>query len=433
MQATIEVNGLRKRFGPTLALDGMSFTVQPGQVTGFVGPNGAGKSTTMRVILSLDAPDEGKATIGGMPYASLRQPMRVIGSLLDAGALQPSRSARNHLLWLAHSQGLPARRVDEVIEQAGLEGVAKRRAGGYSLGMRQRLGIAAAMLGNPVAIMLDEPFNGMDPEGIVWMRGFLRSLAAEGRAVLVSSHLMSELQDTADHLVVVGRGKVIADTTVASLLAAASGDRVTLRTSARPEATTVLERAGATVVASGQDVLTISGLRRGAGRRAAGRGGRAVLRGLRAPGHAGAGLHGADQAGGRVPPGRLRRRRGGRRCRDDDPGHLCAAARTPASAADPAGGGFGSAAARRVDQVPQRARLGDRHDPGRAADHLPRRVRGRERDHRLPDERRSAENRQGLPALRPARAGRRDRDRQLLLRAPAADRERQLSPCGSPR
>ena len=260
MQATIEVNGLRKRFGPTLALDGMSFTVEPGQVTGFVGPNGAGKSTTMRVILGLDAADEGQALVGGQPYASLRQPMRVLGSLLDAGALQPGRSARNHLLWLAHSQGLAAGRVDEVIEQAGLEGVARRRAGGYSLGMRQRLGIAGAMLGNPAAIMLDEPFNGMDPEGIVWMRGFLRSLAAEGRAVLVSSHLMSELQDTADHLVVVGRGQVIADTTVASLLTAASGDRVTLRTSARPEATTVLEQAGATVVASGQDVLTISGL-----------------------------------------------------------------------------------------------------------------------------------------------------------------------------
>ncbi|HEV2451723.1 MAG TPA: ATP-binding cassette domain-containing protein [Streptosporangiaceae bacterium] len=260
MQATIEVNGLRKRFGPTLALDGMSFTVEPGQVTGFVGPNGAGKSTTMRVVLGLDAADEGQALIGGKPYASLRQPMRVLGSLLDAGALQPSRSARNHLLWLAHSQGLATRRVDEVIEQAGLESVARRRAGGYSLGMRQRLGIAVAMLGNPAAIMLDEPFNGMDPEGIVWMRGFLRSLAAEGRAVLVSSHLMSELEDTADHLVVVGRGQVIADTTVASLLAAASGDRVTLRTSTRPEAMTVLERAGATVVASGQDVLTISGL-----------------------------------------------------------------------------------------------------------------------------------------------------------------------------
>ena len=260
MQATIEVNGVRKRFGPTLALDGISFTVESGRVTGFVGPNGAGKSTTMRVILGLVAADEGKALVGGKPYTSLRQPMRVLGSLLDAGALQPSRSARNHLLWLAHSQGMTARRVDEVIEQAGLKGVAKRRAGGYSLGMRQRLGIAGAILGNPAAIMLDEPFNGMDPEGIVWMRGFLRSLAADGRAVLVSSHLMSELQDAADHLIVVGRGKVIADTTVASLLAAASGDRVTLRTSARPEATAALERAGATVVASGQDVLTISGL-----------------------------------------------------------------------------------------------------------------------------------------------------------------------------
>src|SRR6202047_1238267 len=260
MQATIEVSGLRKRFGPTLALDGMSFTVQPGQVTGFVGPNGAGKSTTMRVILALDAADEGKATVGGRSYASLRQPMRVIGSLLDAGALQPSRSARNHLLWLAHSQGLDAKRVDEVIEQAGLQGVARRRAGGYSLGMRQRLGIAAAMLGTPAAILLEEPFNGMDPEGIVWMRGFLRSLAANGRAVLVSSHLMSELQDTADHLVVVGRGQVIADTPVHNMIATASGGRVTVRTTARTEATTVLAHAGATIAATGQDTLVISGL-----------------------------------------------------------------------------------------------------------------------------------------------------------------------------
>ena len=263
MQAMIEVSGLRKRFGPALALDGMSFTVQPGRVTGFVGPNGAGKSTTMRVILGLDAADEGTATVGGRPYASLRQPMRVIGSLLDAGALQPSRSARNHLLWLAHSQGLGARRVEEVIGQAGLQDVARRRAGGYSLGMRQRLGIAAAMLGDPAAIMLDEPFNGMDPEGIVWMRGFLRSLAAAGRAVLVSSHLMSELQDTADHLVVVGRGQVIADATVASLLAAVSGDQVLVRTPARPQAQAALEQAGAAVVPSGQDVLTVSGLAAG--------------------------------------------------------------------------------------------------------------------------------------------------------------------------
>jgi len=260
MDTTIEVSGLRKRFGRTLALDGMTFTVRPGQVTGFVGPNGAGKSTTMRVILGLDAPDEGAALVGGRPYPSLRQPLRQVGSLLDAGALQPSRSARNHLLWLAHSQGLNARRVDEVIVQAGLQAVARRRAGGFSLGMRQRLGIAAALLGDPPVLMFDEPFNGMDPEGIVWMRGFLRSLAAQGRAVLVSSHLMSELQDTASHLVVVGRGRVIADTSVADLLAAASGDRVLLRTTEAAQAMTVLERAGATVAATGPGVLAVSGL-----------------------------------------------------------------------------------------------------------------------------------------------------------------------------
>jgi ABC-2 type transport system ATP-binding protein len=260
MEATIELTDLRKRFGPTQALDGMSFTVRPGQVTGFVGPNGAGKSTTMRVVLGLDSADAGSALIGGQSYHRLRHPLSHVGSLLDAAALQPSRSARNHLLWLAHSQGLGARRVDEVIAGAGLEKAAKRKAGGFSLGMRQRLGIAAAMLGDPPVLMLDEPFNGLDPEGIVWMRGFLAALAAEGRAVLVSSHLMSELQDTADHLVVVGRGKVIADTSVADLLAAASGDRVTLRTTARLDATTVLAHAGATVTASDRDTLTIAGL-----------------------------------------------------------------------------------------------------------------------------------------------------------------------------
>ena len=208
MEATIDVTCLRKRFGPTLALDGMTFSVLAGQVTGFVGPNGAGKSTTMRVILGLAAADEGTALINGQPYPTLRHPLSHVGALLDAAALQPSRSARNHLLWLAHSQGLGARRVDEVVAQAGLGSAIKRRAGGFSLGMRQRLGIAAALLGDPPVLILDEPFNGMDPEGIVWMRGFLRGLAAEGRAVFVSSHLMSELQDTADHLVVVGRGKV---------------------------------------------------------------------------------------------------------------------------------------------------------------------------------------------------------------------------------
>jgi ABC-2 type transport system ATP-binding protein len=260
MEASIEVTGLRKRFGPTLALDGMTFSVLPGQVTGFVGPNGAGKSTTMRVILGLDAPDEGTALIGGQPYQTLRHPLSQVGALLDAGALQPSRSARNHLLWLAHSQGLGGKRVDEVVEAAGLQSVIRRKAGGYSLGMRQRLGIAAAMLGDPPVLMMDEPFNGMDPEGIVWMRGFLRSLATEGRAVFVSSHLMSELQDTADHLVVVGRGMVIADASVKDMIAAASGDLVELRTAARTEAMTVLAREGAEVAATAQDVLTVKGL-----------------------------------------------------------------------------------------------------------------------------------------------------------------------------
>jgi ABC-2 type transport system ATP-binding protein len=258
-EATIEVAGLRKRFGRTVALDGMTFTVRPGQVTAFIGPNGAGKSTTMRVILGLDAPDAGHALISGRPYRSLRRPLTQVGALLDAAALQPSRTARNHLLWLAHSQGLGARRVDEVVAQAGLEKAARRKAGGYSLGMRQRLGIAAALLGDPPVLMLDEPFNGMDPEGIVWMRGLLRALAAEGRAVLVSSHLMSELQEVADHLVIVGRGKVIADASVADLLASVSGDRVTVRTSARWEAMTALHNAGATVAATG-DTITVSGL-----------------------------------------------------------------------------------------------------------------------------------------------------------------------------
>jgi ABC-2 type transport system ATP-binding protein len=259
MEATIEVTGLRKRYGPVMALDGMTFMVGPGQVTGFVGPNGAGKSTTMRVILGLDAAEDGTALIGGRPYASLRHPLSHVGSLLDAAALQPSRSARNHLLWLAHSQGYGTRRVDEVIEQAGLGPAARRKAGGYSLGMRQRLGIAAALLGDPPVLLFDEPFNGMDPEGIVWMRGFLRSLSREGRAILVSSHLMSELEDTADHLVVVGRGAVIADASVAELIAAASADRVTVRTQARADAMTVLARAGAEVTATASDVVTVSG------------------------------------------------------------------------------------------------------------------------------------------------------------------------------
>jgi len=260
MESTIEVNGLRKRFSRTQALDGMTFTVAPGQVTGFVGPNGAGKSTTMRVIMGLDRADEGTARIGGHAYRELSRPMRHIGALLDAAAVHPGRRGRDHLLWQAHSQGLTARRVDEVLRLTGLDSAARRKAGGYSLGMRQRLGIAAAMLGDPPVLLLDEPFNGLDPDGIGWIRGFLRSLAAEGRAVLVSSHLMSELQDTAGHLVVAGRGTVVADTSVADLIATASGDRVTLRTPERDEAMTVLAHAGATVAATDRDTLTVRGL-----------------------------------------------------------------------------------------------------------------------------------------------------------------------------
>ena len=260
MKSTIAVTGLRKRYGATQALDGMSFTVRPGLVTGFVGPNGAGKSTTMRVILGLTAVDEGTALVEGKPYRSLRRPLTHLGSLLDAAAPHPGRTARDHLLWLAHSQGLGARRVDQVVDQVGLTPAARRKAGDYSLGMRQRLGIAAALLGDPPIIMLDEPFNGMDPEGIIWMRGFLRSLAAQGRAVLVSSHLMSEVQDTADHLVVVGRGRAIADAGVADLIATASGNRVAVRTPARPRAMTVLAHAGATAAASSRDTVTVSGL-----------------------------------------------------------------------------------------------------------------------------------------------------------------------------
>jgi ABC-2 type transport system ATP-binding protein len=259
-EATIEVRGLRKRYGATLALDGMTFTVSPGEITGFVGPNGAGKSTTMRVVLGLDAVDEGTALVGGRRYATLDEPLAHVGALLDAGALHPNRSARNHLLWMAHSQGRTSRRVDEVIELVGLGTAARRKAGGYSLGMRQRLGIAAAMLGDPPILLMDEPFNGMDPEGIVWMRSLLRSLADEGRAVLISSHLMSELQDVAEHIVAIGRGRVVADTTVAELLSGASSDRVTVRSSVADQVARVLTSAGATVAATGPDALTITGL-----------------------------------------------------------------------------------------------------------------------------------------------------------------------------
>nr|WP_062332414.1 ATP-binding cassette domain-containing protein [Herbidospora sakaeratensis] len=260
MDATVAVNGLRKRFGATRALDDMTFTVRPGTVTGFVGPNGAGKSTTMRIVVGLDRPDAGSALVGGVAYRTLKRPLTHVGALLDASALQPSRTGRHHLLWLAHSQGLGTRRVDEVLGLVGLEPAARRKAGGYSLGMRQRLGIAAALLGDPPVLLFDEPFNGLDPDGIVWIRGLLRSLAADGRAVLVSSHLMSELQDVAGHLVVAGRGRVVADRDVEDLIAAASDGRVGVRTTAREDAMEALARAGATVTVTGPDTLTVAGL-----------------------------------------------------------------------------------------------------------------------------------------------------------------------------
>jgi ABC-2 type transport system ATP-binding protein len=260
METTIEVRGLTKRYGDTRAVDGLSFTASAGRVTGFVGPNGAGKSTTMRMILGLAAPDRGVALVNGRPYAALDAPLREIGALLDAGALHPGRTAYDHLLWLARSNDLPRGRVDEVLELVGLTGVARRRTAGFSLGLTQRLGVAAAMLGDPPALMFDEPVNGLDPDGIRWIRGLLRGLAAEGRAVLVSSHLMSELQGTADHLVVIGRGRLIADTSVVELLRVASGDGVTVRTPEPGLALALLARAGATVTSSGHDALEVRGL-----------------------------------------------------------------------------------------------------------------------------------------------------------------------------
>jgi ABC-2 type transport system ATP-binding protein len=258
MDALIEARGLRKRYGRTVAVDDLSFTVTPGKVTGFVGPNGAGKSTTMRMILGLDAPDAGTALVGGRPYDALRTPLCHVGALLDAAAIHPSRRARDHLLWMAHYNGIPGQRVDELLEVVGLASAARRRAGGFSLGMRQRLGIAGALLGDPPVLMFDEPVNGLDPEGIQWIRGLLRSLAAEGRAVFVSSHLMGELQGSADHLIVIGRGQLIADMSVPELLAAASGDRVVLRTSNRSDVMSMLANAGGTVAAIDREAVTVA-------------------------------------------------------------------------------------------------------------------------------------------------------------------------------
>jgi ABC-2 type transport system ATP-binding protein len=260
MQATIEVDGVTKRFGRTLAVDGLSFTVPPGRVTGFVGPNGAGKSTTMRLILGLDAPDSGRALVNGRPYQEIGRPLTEVGALLDAGAVHPGLRARDHLLWLARGNDLPRRRVDEVLELVSLSEVARRRCGAFSLGMQQRLSIAAAMLGDPPALMFDEPVNGLDPEGIRWIRGLMRAFAEQGRAVLVSSHLMSELEDTADHLVVVGRGRLIAEGGVGELLSAASDNRVSLRTPRPTQLMTLLAGTGATVTSTGRDALAVTGL-----------------------------------------------------------------------------------------------------------------------------------------------------------------------------
>jgi ABC-2 type transport system ATP-binding protein len=260
MDETIEVRGLTKRYGATVAVDDLTFSVSPGRVTGFVGPNGAGKSTTMRLILGLAAPDAGIATVSGEPYTNKRLPLREVGALLEGSGMHPGRRACDHLLWLAQSNDIPRSRIDEVLELVGLSAVAGRRTGGFSLGMAQRLGIAAALLGDPPILMLDEPVNGLDPEGIVWIRGFLHSLAAQGRTVFVSSHLMSELQGTADHLVVIGRGRLIADASVHELLASAANGAVDLRTPDLMEVMTVLANAGATVVSTGPDALMVTGL-----------------------------------------------------------------------------------------------------------------------------------------------------------------------------
>ncbi len=240
----IDVHHLTKEYGTRRAVDGLTFTVHPGRVTGFLGPNGAGKSTTFRLLLGLDRPTSGTATVGGRPYAALDEPLRHVGALLDPHAAHGSRTARDHLRVLAAGNRLPARRVDEVLEETGIASVARRRVRTYSLGMRQRLGIAAALLGEPGAVLLDEPSNGLDPEGIIWIRGLLRRLAAEGRTVLVSSHLMNETASFADHLVVLGRGRLLADTPMREFIDARVHPRVRVRTSDATALKAALDRHG---------------------------------------------------------------------------------------------------------------------------------------------------------------------------------------------
>jgi ABC-2 type transport system ATP-binding protein len=256
----IEAEGLTKRYGDTLAADNLSFSVAPGKITGFLGPNGAGKTTTMRMILGLDRPTAGQVTINGKPFDHADQPMRLVGALLDAKAMHGGRSAYNHLLCLAESNNLPRRRVDEVLSLVGLTGVAGKRSKGFSLGMGQRLGIAAALLGDPQILMFDEPVNGLDPEGILWIRNLMKALAAEGRTVFVSSHLMSEMENTADHLLVIGRGRLIADCTVAEFIARNSQQTVRVRTPQLDQMTKLVTAAGATVREDGDGSMVIAGL-----------------------------------------------------------------------------------------------------------------------------------------------------------------------------
>jgi ABC-2 type transport system ATP-binding protein len=255
----ITAHALTKRYGASTAVDDLTFEVQPGQVTGFLGPNGSGKSTTMRMIMGLDVPDSGSALIDGKPYSQLAWPLREVGALLDAKAFHPARTARNHLRWLAVANDIPLRRVDEVLDQVGLISVANRRAGKFSLGMSQRLGIAAALLGDPGVLLFDEPINGLDPEGIRWVRYFLRDLAANGRTVFVSSHMISEMSLTADRLVVIGRGRLIAETSVADFVARSGSAAVKLVTPDLNEFASALAAAGA-LVTDADGSLTVEGV-----------------------------------------------------------------------------------------------------------------------------------------------------------------------------
>jgi ABC-2 type transport system ATP-binding protein len=256
----IEADSLTKRYGDTTAVDGLSFRAEPGKITGFLGPNGAGKTTTMRMILGLDRPTAGTVTVNGRPFRQAAYPMREVGALLDARAVHGGRSAYSHLRCLAQANNLPERRIGEVLELVGLSSVARKRSKGFSLGMGQRLGIAAALLGDPAILMFDEPVNGLDPEGILWIRNLMKALAAEGRTVFVSSHLMSEMENTADHLIVIGRGKLIADCTVAEFIAANSRQSVRVRTPQAAGLAPVLSAAGAAVRNDGAGQLMVSGL-----------------------------------------------------------------------------------------------------------------------------------------------------------------------------